>query len=411
MRSRRTVIVAIAATAAIAVAVALGVYLWPHGHHAKHPSPALDSTRVRELTDGYRRDTVARLPARLTYTEAVRAFVACPGAPGRYLLSSRYDLMPESTAPSGVLGTLRRYWRQRGYRIVNDTPGLTPQLLVEDPADGFRLGISQRTARYLRLAVSSPCLSLAVAPESPLLLTDLAAAQGAYERYVAGLLGQLAGDVAALRTAVASGDTAQARAAWLTAQLRWERVGAAYGTFGDLSDAIDGLAQGLAGGTADPGFTGLHRVEYGLWHGEPAAGVLRVVDRLAADVVRLRATLDQVAPEPADLPLRVHEILEDAQRDHLTGLTDYGAGAGLAETWADVDATQALLDVYAPLLTQRRPALLPAIRINVDGLRRALSAARTGTVSPGARERVNAALGAVLENLASVPGLLEMAQS
>jgi hypothetical protein len=405
-----------AATAILAVAAALGTYLVSH-HASPHPHPVLDQRRAQELTDGYRRDTVARMPVGLRYTGTFRSFVACPGAPGTYTLSSRYDLMPD--AGSAVAFTaLRGYWRHLGYRIVNDAPGQNSQLLAENPDDGFRIGVSQRTAEYIRLAISSPCL-VPAAPPVPLVLSqDLATAREAYQRYVAGQLTQLAAEVATLRTALGSGDPARGRTAWLTAQLCWEHVGAAYGSFGDLADAIDGLPQGLPGGTADADFTGLHRVEYGLWHGERVERLLPVVDRLAADVAALRTTLPQVTPAPADLPLRAHEILEDAQRDHLTGLTDFGGGAGLAETSADVDATAALLDVLAPMIDARRPALLPAARADLDTLRQALLTARTGTtwaaptaVSPAQRRGIDAALGGALETLAAVPGLLEVAGS
>src|SRR6185312_6920577 len=90
----------------------------------------------------------------------------------------------------------------------------------------------------------------------------------------------------------------------------------------------------------------------------------------------------QAAPAPADLPLRAHEVLEDALRNHLTGFTDFGAGAGLAETWAGVDATAALLDALAPLLDARRPDLRPAARAGLERLRRDLLAARTTDVWP-----------------------------
>jgi hypothetical protein len=410
---RRTLIAA--ATAVLAVAAALGAYLLPH--HAHRPAhPVLSESRAQELTDGYRRDTVARIPG-LRYSASFRTFVACPAEPGRYTLSSRYDLVPD--AGSVVAFTvLRGYWRHLGYRIVNNTPGQNSQLLVENPADGFRIGVSQRATRFIRLAISSPCL-LPAAPPVPLVLSeDLATAREAYQRYVAGQLTQLAGDIATLRTAVGSGDPARARAGWLTAQLCWEHVGAAYGSFGDSADAIDGLPQGLPGGTADPDFTGLHRVEYGLWHGEPAGRLLPVLDRLAADVTELRDALPEATPPPTDLPLRAHEVLEDAQRDHLTGLTDFGGGAGLAETSADVDATAALLDVLAPMIDARRPDLLPAARAGLDTLRRALLTARTGAtwavpaaLDPARRQHIDAALGGVLETLAAVPGLLEVAGS
>lgn len=410
----------IAAAATLAVAAALGAYLLP-GHVSPHPRPALNEHQARELTDGYRRDAVARIPIGVRYAEAVHDLIACQGAPGQYALSSRYDLMPDSdsaAAGAAVFTALRQYWSRHGYRVVDDTPGQFPQLLMENPADRFRIGVSQRGAKYLRLTISSPCLVPAARPAPPVILQDLATAQGAYEQYVAGQLDQLTGYVAALRSAVEDGDQTRARAAWLTAQLCWDRVGAAYGTFGDLADAIDGLPQGLPLGTNDPDLTGLHRIEYGLWHGEPTGSLLGAVDRLAGDVARLLGTLHEVLPVPEDLPLRVHEILEDALRDQLTGLTDLGGGAGLADTWAGVDATAALLDLYAPLIDARRPGLLPAVRAGLSILRQALESARTGdswpaptAVSGAARGHIEAALGGVLETLAEVPGLLEVAGS
>ncbi|MFG2043804.1 EfeM/EfeO family lipoprotein [Dactylosporangium sp. NPDC048998] len=414
MRNRRILIAA--ATAVLAVAAALAVHLLP-GHAGGQPRQPMDTDRAQELTEEYRRDTVARIPARLSYAGAVRGYVACPEQPGRYELSSRFDLRPDS-GPTVAFTALREHWKRQGYRVLNDAAATNGQLLVENPADGFRLGVSQRATRYIRVAISSPCLKLAAPPVPPVLAQDLATALGGYEEYAAARLAELASDVTALRAAVSGGDIVKARTAWLTARLRWARVGAAYGTFADLADAIGGLPQGLPGGTGDPDFTGLHRIEYGLWHGEDPARLLDVVDRLAADVSRLRDTLHEVLPAPADLPLRAHEILEDALRDDLTGLTDFGGGAGLAATWAGVDATEALLDLLAPLLDARRPDLLPAIRAGLDAVRQALQAARSGdawpapdTLAPAGRRRIDAALGGALETLARVPGLLEVVGS
>ena len=81
----------------------------------------------------------------------------------------------------------------------------------------------------------------------------------------------------------ASRTSPQAKTDWLAAQLDWERVGASYDSFGDLGLAVDGLPDGFAKGVNDPGFTGLHRLEYGLWHGQPAAELLPVADALAQE--------------------------------------------------------------------------------------------------------------------------------
>jgi hypothetical protein len=415
----RTRVIALAATTAVLAVVAAAAVSTFSRDAPPRERTAVDEREADRLIDGYRQGAVARLPAGIRYAGAARDFVACPGAPGRYTVSARYDLMPEVVAAGATAVTvLRDYWRHLGYRVVNETTGQTSQLLVEDPADGFRIGVSRRTAQFLRLAISSPCLTPATPPAALVLPEDLATAREAYGRYASGRLAELAAVVGTLRAAIARGDLSRARTAWRTALLCWDRVGAAYGTFGASADAIDGLPQGLPGGTTDPAFTGLHRVEYGLWHGDSRTRLLSFADRLGHDVRVLRAGLVPALPDARDLPLRVHEILEDAVRFDLEGLTDLGGGAGLAETAAAVDATTALLDVFRPLLDAQRPGLTSAARTALAALRQALRAARTGpawpapaSLAPAERRRIEAALGAALEVLAQAPGLLETANS
>jgi high-affinity iron transporter len=235
-----------------------------------------------------------------------------------------------------------------------------------------------------------------------------------YRTYVAGQLDTLAGQAATLNSAIDAGDLAAARTAWLPAQLTWERVGAAYGSFGDLADAIDGLPQGLPLGADDPGFTGLRRLEYGLWHGQPAATLAPVSARLIQDLASLRDKLPQLTVDPKDMPLRLHEILEDALRDHLSGLTDQGAGSGYAETLADVDGTRVVLGELESLINERKPGLVAAVTPELDSLQSALLAAQhdNPTTAPRAeRQQVNAAIGQVLETISPVPDLLEIGAS
>ena len=77
---------------------------------------------------------------------------------------------------------------------------------------------------------------------------------------------------------------------WLAAQLDWERVGASYDSFGDVGLAVDGLPDGLVNGVNDKDFTGLHRLEYGLWHGQSAATLLPVAARWPGTSPRCRRT-------------------------------------------------------------------------------------------------------------------------
>ena len=271
------------------------------------------------------------------------------------------------------------------------------------------------TSAQVRVSGGNADPSAAPPPVKPITVAELQPAADAYDKYVAPKLVTLAGQVNQIKTDLAANNVPAARADWLAAQLTWEQVGAAYGSFGDLGDAVDGLPQALPQGVDDPGFTGLHRIEYGLWHGQGAADLLPVADQLSSDITTLQGKLPQITVDPTDMPVRAHEILEDALRDHLTGMTDEGAGAAYAETYADVQGTRVVLGMLQNQIDARRPGLLTTVDGQLTVLGQALSGTRAGgqwqslTATPlAARQKVDAAIGAVLENLSTIPDILEV---
>jgi len=251
----------------------------------------------------------------------------------------------------------------------------------------------------------------------PVTAGDLTPANDRYQRYVAAQLTNLAAQVTTIQSDLRRGDIATARQDWLAAQLDWERVGASYDSFGDLGLAVDGLPDGYPSGVNDKDFTGLHRLEYGLWHGQSAAELEQVTAVLATNVATVRKNLasDDLAGDPTNLPIRAHEILEDALRDHLSGMDDQGGGAAFAQTYADVQVTRAILGYLAPLIDARQPGLVTTLTTELDTLDQALLATQAngawtslGAAPQSAREHVDAAIGAELESAASVPDLLEV---
>ncbi len=250
----------------------------------------------------------------------------------------------------------------------------------------------------------------------PVTLVQLEGPNKRYEAYAARQLAALAAAVTRIQGDLSRGDLAVAKADWLPAQLDWERVGASYDSFGDLGLAVDGLPDGVH----DKNFTGLHRLEDGLWHGQSAAALLPVAAALATNVaaVRQHLTSADLAGDPSNLPLRAHEILEDALRDHLSGIDDEGGGAAFAQTYADLQVTRAVLGYLAPLVNVRQPGLPAIVDGEFDLVRRALLATkRNGRWEPltavplKARQQVDASIGAALETLAAVPDLLEIPPS
>jgi high-affinity iron transporter len=276
-------------------------------------------------------------------------------------------------------------------------------------------GSSGAAGQSATAAVSGSADGAAPAPVKPVTVAELQPALTAYNAYVAAKLTTLSSQVSKIRADLSAGNLNAARTDWLPAMLTWEQVGEEpYGSFGDFGVEIGAGPQGFEQGVNDPDFTGLHRLEYGLWHGQQASVLIPVSDRLAKYVTSLNSQLRGLSNDPTSLPVRAHEILEDALRDHLTGQLDQGSGADYAETLADVQADRVVLGEIADLITARAPHLLPTVYSQLDTLQQALLATRVNgqwvsidTVSLAQRQDVDAAVGAVLENTSLIPDLLE----
>jgi iron uptake system EfeUOB component EfeO/EfeM len=228
----------------------------------------------------------------------------------------------------------------------------------------------------------------------------------AYRSYVGGKLPGLLAAVRTLDADVAAGDLDRARADWLPAHLDYERLGAAYNSFGDFDARIDGLADGLPLGTADPSWSGFHRIEYGLWHGATGTALKPLTDDLVQAVLGLTADFTSADIDPGDLPLRSHEILENALQVQLTGRADYGSGTVLATVGANLDGTRAVLATLDGLIAPRDPRLLAVVARDGAAVQADLSAcgAHPDRVE---RQKLDGDLGELLEQLSTVPGLLQ----
>jgi iron uptake system component EfeO len=248
----------------------------------------------------------------------------------------------------------------------------------------------------------------------PVSQADLIPATKAYATYVTGKLPALLAAATRLRADIAAGDLAAARRDWLPAHLDYQRLGAAYDAFGDADAAINGLADGLPHGVADPTWRGFHRIEYGLWHGQPAT----VLRPLAADlVIAVQDLIKNFATaqiDPLDIGVRAHEITEDIVRFVLTGRDDYGSHTSLATIDADLAGTEVVLGIVTPLLTSRYPGLaaartqLAATAAFVVGLRdRSGNWPPLSTRPQATREQLDARISQLAEQLAPIAAILE----
>lgn len=248
----------------------------------------------------------------------------------------------------------------------------------------------------------------------PITTDDLLGPARIFQAHVSAGLGTLARQVGLLTRLIRAGRLPGARAAWLPAHLTYERLGAAYGTFGNYDTEIDGRPDGLPRGLSDPAFTGFYRIEYGLWHGQTARQLDGPAAKLDRDVQALRRFWPGMEVDLLDLGLRTHEILENALEFQLTGHDDYGSGTTLATTAANIAGTRELLTILRPLLAARDPDL-PVVYAGLDHLDGLLVAGKRpgGRWTPvrglgtGRRQQIDAAAGQLLQELAPIAAITE----
>jgi len=244
---------------------------------------------------------------------------------------------------------------------------------------------------------------------------DLARPIAAYRRYVLAELGPMQGDVGRLQSAVAAGDLAAARRAWLAADGRYEAIGAAYGAFGDLDASINGEPGGLAGGVRSAQFTGLHRIELALWGRGSTADASPFAARLASDLRRLRRAVPGIEIEPLEYVLRCHEVLEGSLDLQLSGRASPWSGDALVALRSNLRGTEVVLGSLRPLIARRNRQILPAIDASLLALRRELrSVALPGGSMPrwdklpaAERTLIAGRAAAAAESLAYVPEVVD----
>ena len=235
--------------------------------------------------------------------------------------------------------------------------------------------------------------------------------------YVTSGLATLVQQTNVLAATVQSGNLNTARAAWLTAHLTWERLGSAYGMFGDYDDEINGTPFGLAGSVSDPGFTGFYRLEYGLWHGQSSAVLSKQAEALAKAAHSLQVNWISIelpsTQAVGDLALRTHEVLESAMQNQLSGKDDFGSGTTLATVDAGIDATRAQLGILHSVLVMRYPQTAQLYR-SLDQLQNLVDAEKTShgwtpahDLTVTQREQLDAAAGRTVELLSPIPVIFE----
>jgi iron uptake system component EfeO len=99
--------------------------------------------------------------------------------------------------------------------------------------------------------------------------------------------------VTQLRTAIASGDVAAAKSAYIISRPPYEEIETIAGSFLESDADIDARPYAFEGGETDPEFRGFHRIENLIFAEEDLEAAAPYAERLEASILRLRRELDE----------------------------------------------------------------------------------------------------------------------
>ncbi len=250
---------------------------------------------------------------------------------------------------------------------------------------------------------------------SPLAPSAFTAPENEYRAYARRWIANALGAATSLRRALLAGGRSAAEIAWETTWSDYLHLGAVYGLFGELNQAIDGIPGVLPGGASDPRFTGLHRIEMGLWTGARLGSLIGYDRLLGRDLEQLRGVVAQVKITPLEYATRSHEIIEDAQRDLLSGMDVPWSGQAVLGTAAGLAATEEVFHTLEPLISGREntEGEVRSELLLLSGVLASISRRHHGAypslseLGSYEHEQLNGYVAGALSALEQMPGVLE----
>ncbi|HEY0280239.1 MAG TPA: EfeM/EfeO family lipoprotein [Solirubrobacterales bacterium] len=234
-----------------------------------------------------------------------------------------------------------------------------------------------------------------------------------YKAYARAWIGRTIAAASALGETLSGGSRAQAQQAWEKAWGDYMHLGADYGLFGELEEELDGTAGGPRTSPSNPDFVGFRRLEWGLWTGRPLRSLSGYDDRLVDDLKRLRAAVPGVEIDALDYATRGHEIIEDAQRDLMSGMDVPWSHQGVLGTAAALASVEEVFHTLQPLLVGRENTegeveywLLRLHRL-FDSMRRGGGYPTLTQMGTREHEQFNGYVAGALSALEMVPSTLE----
>jgi iron uptake system EfeUOB component EfeO/EfeM len=155
-----------------------------------------------------------------------------------------------------------------------------------------------------------------------------------------------------LQQAIEAGDLAAAQHAYAPARAAYQRIAPAAQRLAELDNAINARADYFEKREQDPGFSGFHRIEFGLFSQKSVDGLAPVVQKLQSDIASLKEQLlaQSIAPEQlASMVVRNMRSLADIRSNGEEERYSHIDVTGFA---ANLEGTRKVIELLRPLLAK-----------------------------------------------------------
>lgn len=256
----------------------------------------------------------------------------------------------------------------------NIVPGFTQTLTAKLNAGKYEItcGLLNNPRGTLTVTPSAEADAAAARPALVAFVGPLAE----YQVFLATQTSALVKGVQALDDAIKAGDIDKARDLYQKARLPYMQLEPMADRFADLHNAIDPVADYLEKREADAGFTGFHRIEYGLYSVKNLDGLAPVSAKLLADVTALKDRARSLRIPPDQIASGAARLIGTIASTRITAGEDHYSQTDLADFEANLAGVSRMMALMKPVVAQGSPTVIADIEARLAAVDSALKALR-----------------------------------
>ena len=222
-----------------------------------------------------------------------------------------------------------------------------------------------RQFRALVLAASTFVGAAAIQPAfAEVAPYDLVTPVAEYKIYVTENVQKLVTETRAFTEAVKAGNLDKAKALFAPTRTHYEAIEPIAELFSDLDASIDSRADDHEQAEKDPGFTGFHRIEYGLFAQKSTEGLAPYADKLMADVLELQKRIASLTFPPDKVVGGAAVLMEEVAATKISGEEDRYSHTDLWDFDANFAGSKKIFDLFRPLIEKDDKAFVSKVEAN-----------------------------------------------